>query len=287
MRSSEDPISVKNLKRVRDMREYIRLLSQIGEIQPINEPVSLHEEVGAIIRNSYELRAPAPLFRKLKETSNRFSLLGAPAGVSAQRGLELSRIAISLGLPPNSNGRQVVEAIAAAHERGLLPTHEVTTAPCKENVQRAEEVDLLQFPTPLLHGGDGCRYINTYGCIVVQTPDREWTNWSIARIMLVDRNRMTGIVKVGQHLGDIHKMWADQGKDCPFALALGVEPAIPFVCGMPLSSGVDEGAFLGGYFGEPIEVVRCESNEMSAPASAEVIIEGYISRSETHGARSL
>lgn len=100
--------------------------------------------------------------------------------------------------------------------------------------------------------------------------------------MLVDRHRMTGIVKVGQHLGDIHKMWADHGLNCPFALALGVEPAIPFVCGMPLPSGVDEAAYLGGHFGEAIEVVRCESNSLLAPASAEVVIEGHISATEMH-----
>lgn len=49
-------------------------------------------------------------------------------------------------------------------------------AACKQNVQRGDAVDLLQFPTPLLHGRDGGRYINTFGCIVVRTPDGAWTN---------------------------------------------------------------------------------------------------------------
>ena len=45
-------------------------------------------------------------------------------------------------------------------------------------------------------------------------------------------------------------------KYLPYALALGTEPAIPFVAGMPLDENVDEADFIGGYFGEPIEVAR-------------------------------
>ncbi len=115
----------------------------------------------------------------------------------------------------------------------------------------------------------------------MQTPDGNWTNWSIARIMVIDRNRMAGIVKVGQHIGDIHKMWQEQGKPTPFALALGVEPAIPFVCGMPIPDWVNESDYLGTHFGEPIEVVKCETVDLYVPATAEIVIEGTISNTDT------
>lgn len=36
---------------------------------------------------------------------------------------------------------------------------------------------------------DGGKYIQTYGMHVVQTPDKSWTNWSIARAMVHDKNR--------------------------------------------------------------------------------------------------
>ena len=45
----------------------------------------------------------------------------------------------------------------------------------------------------------------------------------------------------------------------PFAVAMGVEPAIPFVGGMPLPEGINEGDFIGGYFEEPIEVVDAKT----------------------------
>ena len=45
-------------------------------------------------------------------------------------------------------------------------------------------------------------------------------------------------------------MWRALGEDMPVAVAMGVEPVIPFVGGMPLPDGVDEADFIGAYLGE-------------------------------------
>ncbi len=267
-------------KAIPDLRAYVEALRAAGELQPIDAEVDLDLEIGAIIRRSYELRAPAPLFNRIKGIAPGFRVLGAPAGLSRRPGLEVARLALSLGLPPETTAGALVEAIAAAHDRPMHRPVEVPTGPCKENVQLGADVDLGQLPAPLLHGGDGGRYLNTFGCIVARTPDRRWTNWSIARIMVLDRNRMTGIVAPGQHVGMIHQEWRDRGEDMPFALALGVPPAIPFACGMPLPAEVDEADFLGRYFGEGIPVTRCETNDLLVPAASEIVVEGVLSATE-------
>lgn len=105
----------------------------------------------------------------------------------------------------------------------------VDTGPCKENKWLGEQIDLNKLPTPILHEGDGGRFINTLGSFVARTPDGKWTNWSIARAMIVGPNKMAGIVAPFQHIGMIWKMWKDQGKPMPFALALGGEPFLPYV----------------------------------------------------------
>ena len=266
------------MTRLKDLRAYIDALTALGDIQRIDAEVDLDLEVGAVIRRSYELRAPAPLFERISEVERGFRILGAPAGLSRLKGRELCRVAISLGLRPEASGSEIVEAICAARGAPGIKPRVVERAACQEC--RFDEVDLSRLPAPLLHGGDGGRYLNTFGCIVARTPDGSWTNWSIARIMVVDKTRMAGIVAPGQHLGMIHKMWADQGRDMPFALALGVEPAIPFGCGMPIPAHVDEAELLGALVGEPIEVVRCVSNDLYVPASAEIVVEGELSRDD-------
>jgi len=37
----------------------------------------------------------------------------------------------------------------------------VESGPCKENIIKGNEVDLAKFPIPLIHDGDGGRYVGT------------------------------------------------------------------------------------------------------------------------------
>jgi 4-hydroxy-3-polyprenylbenzoate decarboxylase len=269
------------MRRLKSLREYIDALAALGEVQPIDTEVDWHLELGAITRRCYELRAPAPLFNRIKGIEPGFRVLGAPAGLSRQSGLTLARVALSLGLPPRTTARALVEALASAHDRAPIPPRLVPDGPCQEHRLLGREVDLWRLPAPLIHDGDGGRYLNTWGTIVVRTPDRSWTNWSISRIMVIGKETMTGIVLPRQHLGMIHALWKARGEPMPFALALGTEPVIPFVSGMPLDDGVNEADFLGGYLGEPLDVVSCATVDLQVPATSEIVIEGTLSAHET------
>lgn len=265
---------------LKDLRAYIEALQAIEELQPIQRQVDLELEIGAICRRCYETGAPAPLFENIRGVDRGFRVLGAPAGISSQPGLYLSRVALSLGLDPRATGREIVESLVEARKRPLVPPRLVASAPCKENTFEGPDVDITRLPAPWLHGGDGGRYLNTFGIIVARTPDGNWTNWSIARVMIVDRTRMAGIVAPNQHIGMVAKQWCDRGEDMPFALALGCEPFIPFVGGMPLPAGFNEVDYVGAYFEEPVDVVRCETVPLEVPATAEIVVEGHLSRME-------
>ena len=265
---------------LKDLRSYLATLEQIGELQHITAPVELDLEVGAICRRCYETGAPAPLFENISGFQPGFRVLGAPAGISRQPDLYLSRIALALGLEPDASGRTIVQALATARNRPAIPPARIASGPCKEQVMTGDEIDLSLFPAPLLHEGDGGRYLNTFGIIIARTPDGRWTNWSIARVMVVDKRRMAGIVAPNQHLGIVAKEWWQQGKDMPFALALGCEPFIPFVGGMPLPAEMDEAGYAGAYYGEPLEVIACESVPLDVPATAEIVVEGYLSAND-------
>jgi 4-hydroxy-3-polyprenylbenzoate decarboxylase len=267
-------------RHIKSLREYIASLKDLGEIQEVDKEVDWNLEIGAITRRVYETDSPAPLFNNIKGHPKGFRVFGAPAAVSRQEGLYLARVALSLGLHPRATGQEMIQALAKARSRKGISPKRVETGSCKENIQLGDDVDLLQFPTPLIHNGDGGRYFNTWGTMVVQSPDKKWTNWSISRMMLLGKNKMTGIVDPHQHLGMIHKMWSDLGKPTPFALAQGCEPFVPFVCGMPLPAFVSEGDYAGAYFGESIDVVKCETSDLEVPASAEIVVEGTISNTE-------
>jgi len=264
------------MKHLESLREYIENLKEIGEIQEINREVDWDLEIGGVIKRSYDLRAPAPLFNNIKGIESGFRVFGAPAGMSRQKGLEFARVALSMGMPANSTGPEIVNSLSRACDRGLIPPKTVSSCPCKENILISDKVDLYRFPVPLIHKDDGGRYINTWGIVIAQTPDKRWTNWSINRVMITGKNTMTGTGFGGQHLGIIYNQWKEIREPMPFAVAMGVEPAIPFVGGMPLPDNVSEPEFIGGYLGEPVKVTLCETVDLEVPATSEIVIEGTV-----------
>lgn len=264
----------------KDLRSYLDALAAIGELQRISAPVALDLEIGAISRRAGETGQAAPLFENIPERPG-MRVLGAPGGTSAKHGQWLARIALAVGLPASASGREIVEAFASARERPMISPVEVTVGACKEVIHVGDNVDLMLLPAPLLHDGDGGRYMNTFGIICCETPDKSWRSWSIARIMLVDGKRMAGIIAPNQHIGMVRKTWTDIGKDMPFALALGGQPVLAYVGGMPLPEFVNEVDYAGAITGEGIEVIKAETVDLMVPATAEIIIEGHVSLTET------
>jgi UbiD family decarboxylase len=270
------------MKHLRSLREFISELAAIGEIQQIDAEVDWNLEIGAIIRRSYDLRAPAPLFTNITGYQGTgFRVLGAPGSLSGPTH-PLARIALALGLPAQAGGQEIMAAIVEARDKPGIPpvTVDAAGAPCKQNILLGDDINLLAFPTPLIHGNDGGRYIQTYGMNIARTPDGSWTNWSINRMMIAGKDRLACLIPGPQHLGIIRAQWAKLGQAMPIALALGVEPGLPYVGAMPLPEGADESHFLGALFGEGIEVVPAETVDLSVPATAEIVIEGHIAFDE-------
>jgi 4-hydroxy-3-polyprenylbenzoate decarboxylase len=268
-------------KHLRSLRDYLDALSDLGDINEISSEVDTHLEIGAAIRRSSETGAPAPLFTNVRGYGKGFRVLGSPASLSSVPGAPFARVALSLGFEPDTHPLDMVEALAAARLAPPVPPVVTDSAPCQENVLLGDEASLDAFPVPLIHDGDGGKYVNTWGAIVVRSPDGSWTNWSIARVMKLDGRTMAGMVRPLQDVGKIFKLWRDRGEPMPFALVQGCEPAVPFACGMGLPSGTDESGFLGAHFGEPLELVRCKTVDLDVPATAEIVIEGHVSLDET------
>jgi UbiD family decarboxylase len=268
------------VKHLKSLRDFVAALDDLGQIQPINVEVDWNLEIGAITRRSYELRAPAPLFNKIKGIGEGFRVLGAPGGLGGENANRFARVALALGYPADTPGRDIIEGLAKSASRRGIPPRFLATGPCKENIMIGDDVNLLRFPTPQIHGADGGRYIQTYGLNIVRTPDGSWTNWSVNRMMLLDRNKLTCLIPPNQHFGMIHAQWRAVGKPTPIVVALGVEPGLPYVGGMSAPERVDESHILGAHFNEPIEVVRGETVDLPVPATAEIVIEGHVSHED-------
>ncbi|KAL4961167.1 UbiD family decarboxylase [Aspergillus stella-maris] len=267
-----------------DLRQFLTELETEGDLLRIKEQVDPEMELAAITRLVYETEEKAPLFENIKgrQGTGLFRVLGAPVGLSKVPGQRLGRIAKSLGLPSTASGKEIIDKINDA--RNLQPLEPVEVSPNQAPVKGfklvGDEVDLTSLPTPLLHAHDGGKFLETFGMHIVSTPDGKWKNWSITRAMVHGKRTLVGPIIPKQDIGVIYQMWKDKGEDMPWALCFGVPPAAIMASGMPIPKGIDEAGFIGALIGKPLDVVRCETNDIRVPANAEIVFEGTVSLTE-------
>lgn len=264
-------------------RAFVEALDEDGDLVQINDECDPNLEVGAIIRRVCETDGKAPLFNKLKgqNKDGLWRILGAPNSLRSDQTQRFGRLARHLGLPITASMKDILGKMVAAKTAKPIAPKVVETGPCKEFKLSPEDFDLTQLPAPLLHQSDGGKYVQTYGMHIVKSPDGSWVNWSIARAMVDDRNHLTGLVIEPQHIWQMHQKWKAIGNDMPWALAFGVPPAAIMAASMPLPDGLSEAEYIGSLVGQPLEVVKCETNDLMVPANSEIVLEGFCSITET------
>lgn len=261
---------------IQDLRDFLDLLDRHGELQRIKEEVDWNLEMGAITRHCYDIGAPAALFENIKGYSDGYRALGAPMGTSSKPGHSLyARTALALGLGPETPVKEIMQSYLKRKETPIKPIV-VKSGPCKENILLGKDVDLLKFPVPLIHGGDGGRYIGTWNTVITKDPDSPWVNWGMYRLMVHDRNTMGCLFPMQQHIGQMYQKYEAKNLPMPAAVAIGGQPVIPIVSCVPLPPFVNEVDIAGALQGDPIPLVKCETVDLEVPATAEIVLEGVV-----------
>jgi len=266
----------------KDLREYIARLEEEGEIQRIEKEVDWNLEIGAIIRRALDLSAPAPFFQKIVGSPPGYRLLASPNGTGVTPGRPYARVAVALGLPPNMPSSEMIKSYHGVMEKDPIKPVMVSEGPCQEEVYTGDDIDLLKFPTPVFHEGDGGRYIGTWLTCISKDPETGKVNWGMYRVMIHDKKHLLIYWHTPQqHMYGHYLKYKAMRKPMPFALAIGTEPITPWFSGGRIPLGVEEPDVIGGVLGEPIELVKCKTVDLEVPATTEIVIEGEVSLDET------
>lgn len=264
---------------MKSLRDQIEFLESINDLKRIKRKVDPHLEVGAIIRRSDEINAPVPFIESLTGYDN-FRMIGALAALSSLPDAPFARINSTIGLPLNATGQKMIRCLVDnLKKKPVCPVIvDVERSPCKENILRGENATLRNFPVPLVHTDDAGKYVNTYGVFIIKSPDGSWCNWSVQRAQLKNNTEIMALIGGSQHINKIWSLWHELGKPMPFALVQGADPIVPYVASLPLiPEGYDDAGYAGSLVGRPLEMVKCETNELVVPASSEIVIEGEFS----------
>ncbi len=185
-------------------------------------------------------------------------------------------------------------------------------APCKEVIHRGADIDVLQFPVLQTWPADGGRFI-TLPCVVTRDPHNgkrnvgmyrmqvydgtstgmHWQRQKVAAEHVRDRVRAATVDVAGsvdvmaltaggtaaaRNVGTIPQqvLTKIRGERMEVAVFIGSDPATTFSAIVPAPPEVEEYLISGFLRGKAVELVRCETVDLEVPATAEIVLEGFV-----------
>jgi 4-hydroxy-3-polyprenylbenzoate decarboxylase len=276
----------------RDLRDFIAQLEKQGELKRITIEVDPYLEMTEICDRVLKQGGPALLFENPKgsHTPVLANLFGTPRRVAMGMGAEevselrgIGELLAYLKEPEPPKGmKDAFEKIPVFKQVLNMAPKLVKSPPCQEISRIGDEVDLADYPIQTCWPEDAGPLI-TWALVVTKGPHKERQNLGIYRQQVIGKNKV--IMRWLAHRGGAldFKEWqqAHPGEPFPVAVALGADPATILAAVTPVPDSLSEYAFAGLLRGSKTEVAKCISHDLQIPASAEIVLEGFIYPGET------
>ena len=183
-------------------------------------------------------------------------------------------------LKPPQNLIEKIKFLPRLFEISHYPPKVITgKAPCHEVVLTGDEIDLFKFPILKCWPLDGGRFI-TLPVVFTKSLKSGKRNVGMYRMQVYDK-KTTGmhwhIHKDGASHYDEYKK---AGKRMEVAVVIGTDPVVTYSATAPLPYGVDELLFAGMIRKRGVELIKCKTIDMEVPATAEIVLEGYVESDE-------
>ncbi|MDH4133857.1 MAG: UbiD family decarboxylase, partial [Gammaproteobacteria bacterium] len=275
-----------------DLRDFLKQLEARGELKRIAQTIDPHLEMTEICDRTLRARGPALLFENPKGHTIPVlgNLFGTPERVAQALGQEsvaalrdVGRLLAFLKEPEPPKGfKDLWDKLPQFKQVLNMPPKVVKDAACQEVILEGDAVDLAKFPIQTCWPEDAGPLI-TWGLTVTKGPTKERQNLGIYRQQVIGRNRV--IMRWLAHRGgalDFRDWQASHpGEPFPVAVALGADPATILGAVTPVPDSLSEYGFAGLLRGAKTEVVKCRSHDLQVPASAEIVLEGFIHPNDT------
>ena len=275
----------------KDLRDFIKQLEAKGELVRVTHEVDPNLEMTEICDRTLKAGGPAILFENPKgfDTPVLANLFGTPERVAMGMGeenvealREVGELLAFLKEPEPPKGlKDVWEKLPVFKQVLNMAPKVVSKAACQKIVIEGDDVDLSTLPIQTCWPGDAAPLI-TWALVVTKGPNKERQNLGIYRQQVIAKNKV--IMRWLAHRGGAldYKDWQAKhpGEKFPVAVALGADPATILAAVTPVPDSLSEYGFAGLLRGDKTEVVKCIGSDLQVPASAEYVLEGYLTPGE-------
>lgn len=270
-----------------NFRDFLDYLEQQGELKRITYPINPHLEMTEIADRVLRSQGPALLFENpigydIPVLCNLFGTAKRVAmGMGREKTTELREIGELLAFlrepEPPKGIRQFFNILPKYKQVLNMPVKRRSSAPCQELIFKNDEVDLTQLP--IMHcWPDDVAPLVTWGLTITKGPHKDRQNVGVYRLQLLGKNKL--IMRWLSHRGGALDFaeWQQSYPNEKFlvSVAIGADPATILSAVTPVPDTLSEYAFAGLLRNNRTEVVKSLSNELEVPATAEIILEGYI-----------
>jgi len=269
-----------------DLREYVESLEEIDQLRRIKTRVSVDLEIAEILRRvMYKNEGPAVLFENVE--GYKIPVLGNAFG-------SLRRLKIALDM---ENFEEIGERMSALTRlkipQGLLNKFKmlpklseiadygpksVNSGPITEVIETSNpSLDILpiikSFPK------DSGRFI-TFGITVTKNPETQIRNMGVYRLQVIDSKKAIMHWQIHKRGALHYEMNKENSQKTEVAIVIGADPATVFSAVAPVPEGLDKFLFAGITRKNGIDLVKCRTIDVEVPATAEIVLEGYVDPSE-------
>lgn len=260
---------------LRDIRDFITVLESGGLLHRVSAEVDPALEIAEITDRVSKQPGggKALLFERVKGSA--FAVATNLFGSTERMRLALGEIDEQFHLPLDL--------------RKFAPV-DIANPPCREVVER-ENADLTKFPFLKLMPQDGCPHggcadrvggtFITLPLVFTKDPETGAQNCGMYRVQIHDGKTATIRWLPGSGGARHCEKYAARGERMPVAVAVGGPPALIIAACAPLPDDLDEIGFAGFLRGAALETAKCLTNDITIPAHAELVIEGYVDPGET------
>lgn len=271
----------------KDLREFIELLEANGQLKRISAPIDPRFEMTEISDRTLRAKGPALLFENpigysmpvltnLFGTPERVALGMGQSDSSALR--DVGKLLAYLKEPEPPKGfKEALNTLPIFKQVLNMPVKRVRKAPCQDIVWQGDEVDLDKIPVMTCWQDDAAPLL-TWGLTVTKGPNKKRQNLGIYRQQKIAKNKI--IMRWLAHRGgalDLQDWIASHPNEpFPIAVAFGADPATILAAVTPVPDTLSEYAFAGLLRSSKSEVVKTLTHELEVPASAEIVLEGFI-----------
>ena len=270
----------------RDLNEFLSALDKHSLLTRVRDEVSPDLEICAVtdracksIGGGQALLFERPAGQSIPVATNVFG--------------SMERMCMALGVESLDDVAKEIEALieprtpsglmdvirllpAVGRLRDLMPKV-VRSAACQEVVRRDGTLD--ELPVLQCWPEDGGRYI-TFPLVITKDPETEVRNVGTYRMQVFD-GRTTAMHWQRHKGGAQHYRVAERlGKRLEVAVALSPDPVLAYAATAPLPEGLDELMLAGLLSHRRVELVRCVTVDLEVPASAQIVLEGYVEPGE-------